>query len=310
MPIKWKTKILLGKLEATYGTDAVPTGAANAILATEVVWTPMEGSDVSRELETPFMGSQGTIPTELHAKLAFKVELSPSGAAGTAPAWGPLLRASAVAEVISAGVSVAYNPISDSHESMTFNLWIGNTLYLMVGARGNCKITVNAQGVPYLEFEFTGLYSTPAETARVSPTLTGFKKPQVATNANTPGFTIDAADFVMRSFSLDLGNQVENRFLIGSEGILITDKSDVVETVIEAVPLTTFDPFGLAQAQTNVAIDLVHGTGAGKITSLNVPTAQIQRPQGLQEAQGIKEWQLRFVPLPNVGNDQWTLTLT
>jgi tail tube protein len=310
MPIKWKTKILLAKIEATYGVDAAPTGAANAILATDVIWTPMEGSDVSRDLETPYMGAQGTIPIELHAKLAFKVELSPSGSAGTAPAWGPLLRACAVAEVITAGVSVAYNPVSDNHESLSMHLWIDGTRYVMVGGRGNCSIMVNAQGVPYLEFEFTGLYSTPAETARVTPSLGAFKKPQVATNTNTPGFTINAADFVMRSCKLDLGNQVENRFLIGSEGILITDKSDVVEATIEAVQLTTFDPFTLAEAQTGVALNLVHGTGAGRITTLDVPTAQIQRPQGLLEAQGIKEWPLRFVPLPAIGNDQWTLTLT
>jgi hypothetical protein len=310
MTIKWRSKTLLAKIETNYGDDALPSPAANAILAVDVQITPMEGSDVSRNLETPYLGAQGTVPTELHAKLSYKVELSTSGAAGVAPAWGPLLRACAVAEVIDAGVSVTYNPVSDDHESLTQYLWIGETRYALIGARGNCMISVSAQGIPYLEFEFTGLFTQPAETARVTPTLGAFTKPKVATNQNTPGFEIDSTEFVMRSFKLDLGNQVENRFLIGSEGVLITDKSEGVEATVEALPLTTFNPFALAEAQTAVALGLVHGTGAGNVSTLNAPTAQIQRPQGLEDAQGIKEWPLRFVPTPVVGNDQWTLTLT
>ena len=180
-PMKWRTKILLAKIETTYGTDAAPTAALNAILATNVVYTPMEGSDVSRDLEQPYLGAQGTIPAELQAKLAFDVELSPSGTAGTAPAWGPLLRACAMAQTISAAVSVTYNPITDSHESLTVYFWIDTTRYVMLGARGNAKLMISAQGIPYIKYEFTSLYVQPAETARVIPVLTAFQKPQLAT---------------------------------------------------------------------------------------------------------------------------------
>ncbi len=310
MAIKWRSKILLAEIESSYGSDPSPTGSANAVLATDVRLTPMEGNDVSRDLETPYLGAQATIPTELHSKLSFKVEMAPSGTAGTAPAWGPLLRACAVAETIVASTSVTYNPITDSHESLTFHLWIGSTRYVLLGARGNCTIRIGAQGIPYLEFEFTGLFSTPSEVTRPTPSFTAFKKPLVATTTNTPTFTMGGTSFVMRSASLDLGNQVENRFLIGSESVLITDKAEVFETTVEAVPLTTFDPFSLASAQSTVAVSLVHGTATGAISTLSIPTAQMQRPQGLENAQDIKEWPLRMVPLPSSGNDQWTLVLT
>ena len=309
-PLKWKTKILLFKTDATYGTDPVPTVGANAILATEVVLTPMEGSDVSRDLEQPYLGAQGTIPAELQAKLAFDVELSPSGTAGTAPAWGPLLRACAMAQTISAAVSVTYNPITDNHESLTVYFWIDTTRYVMLGARGNAKLMISAQGIPYLKCEFTSLYVQPAEIARVTPVLTAFQKPQLATKANTPTFTLNAVAFVLRELTLDLGNQIEPRFLIGSESILITDKAETLETTVEAQPLSAFNPFALAAAQTAVPLVLTHGVGAGKIATLNVPAAQMQRPQGLSNAQNIKEWPLRMVPLPTAGNDQFTLVLT
>ena len=99
MAISWRSKILLAKIEAIYGTDAAPTGAANGILAVDVSFNPMQGSDVSRNLERPFLGAQGTVATELHAELSFKVELVGSGTPGTPPAWGVLLRACGVAEV-------------------------------------------------------------------------------------------------------------------------------------------------------------------------------------------------------------------
>lgn len=308
-PLYWRTKILAAKIESTYGTDASPAGV-DAILATDVRLRPMEGNDVSRELETPHLGAQGTIPTELHAMLSFKVELEPSGVAGDAPGWGGLLRACAMAETVSLATSVTYNPVSDGHESITLYLYIGNTLHALIGARGTCTIEVTAQGIPYLNFEFTGLFVQPAESTRPTPTLTGFKKPGVATTANTPTFTIDSTSLVMRSFSLALGNQVERRFLIGAERVLITDRSEAIQTTVEAQPLTAFNPFALAAAQTAVDVTLVHGTVAGRIATLNIPTAQMQRPQGLENAQNITEWPLRLVPLPTSGNDQFTLTLT
>ncbi len=307
--IKWRSKILLAAIESTYGVDPVPVGA-DGILATQIAFTPMEGNDVDRELELPYLGAQGTIPTELHAKLSFNVELEPSGTAGTPPGWGVLLRACAVAETIVAVTSVTYNPVTDAHESIALYLWIGDTQYVMLGTRGNCTMEFTAQGIPYLKFEFTGLFTKPTEQARIDPTLTGFKKPQVVTNANTTTFQIDTTTLVMRSCMMNLGNAVESRFLIGSEGILITDKSESIETTVEAEALTTLDPYQLALDQSAVPLTLVHGVGAGKISTLAVPNAQMQRPQGLENAQDITEWPLRMVPLPTVGNDQWTLALT
>ena len=50
--ILWDKKIILVELEGSYGTDATPDGA-DAILAVEGSITPMEGNDVSRNLELP-----------------------------------------------------------------------------------------------------------------------------------------------------------------------------------------------------------------------------------------------------------------
>ncbi|MGK7757183.1 phage tail tube protein [Marinovum sp. B10] len=232
------------------------------------------------------------------------------GTAGTAPGWGKLLRMCGCAETVVAATSVTYNPVSDDHESGTLYFYVGKTLHKLVGTRGNAKFMVSAQGIPYIEFEFTGLFTDPAEATRPTPDLSAFLKPSLATSANTPTGTINGTDFVIRALSLDLGNQVENRFLIGSESVLITDRQEVIEATVEAQPLTSFDPYALARAQSEVAVVVAHGTTAGKIVTLNAPAAQMQRVQGLENAQNITEWPLRLVPLASSGNDQWTLVLT
>lgn len=309
-PIYWDTKIVLAKLETTYGVDATPTGADDAMLLQNVVLSPMEGADVDRGLEKPWLGADETIPNELHVKFSFDVELVPSGTAGTAPAWAALLRGCGCAETVVATTSVTYNPVSSGHESLSFYIWIGNTQHKVIGTRGDGEIKINAQGVPMVSWSFQGLFVTPSEAARVTPDLSGFQKPLLATSANTPTFTIGGTSFILRSFSMKLGNQLENRFLIGAESVLITKRSEVIEVQVQAVPLTTFNPYQLASDQTRQTVEIVHGTAAGAIATLAVPSAQMQRPQSLENAQGITEWKLRLVPLPVSGNDQWTLTLT
>ena len=103
---------------------------------------------------------------------------------------------------------------------------------------------------------------------------------------------------------------MDTRFLVGSEEVKITDREATIETTVEALSLATFDPFLMALNQTKAAVQLVHGTSAGKIATLDVPAAQMQRPQGLSNAQNVKEWPLRLVPTPVTGSDEFTLTLT
>lgn len=309
MPLKWSSKALLAKIETTYGTDPVPTGAANAILATNVTLSPMEGEDVSRNLETPYLAADPTLPVGLRSVLTFDVEIVGSGALGTAPNWGPLLRACGVAQTISAGVKVEYNPITDNHESVAIYMHIDTTRHVLLGARGNAVLTLNAQGIPVWRFTFTGLFAVPTEVAKPTPDYTGFQAPQVATKTNTPTFTVGGVAMVMRDFEMDLGCDVQPRMLIGSESILIVDRAERLTVRVEAVPVSTYDPYTTAQNSVNKVIGLAHGTVVGKRWSLDIAKSFQNRLSGYENNQNIAEWPLGFVPQPTAGNDQWKLTL-
>lgn len=310
--IYFNEKILLLDTETTYGTSPTLAGA-NAILASDIRIMPMEGQDLSRNLERPHMGAQRTIPVDLHAKMTFKVELVASGTAGTAPVIGRLLRALGCAQTITAGTSVAYNPVSRNHDSVAVHLWVGDTRFVLLGARGTGTLRIAASSIPVLEVELTGLWSTPAETARLTPDLAAQLGANVlaATSANTPTFTINSVPMVLRSLTLTLGNAVEPRFLIGGERVMITGRNEMIEATVEARPLTTLNPFALAAAATRVPITLQHGVTAGQRITLAAPTAQVLRTQSIDEQQGITEWPLRLAPVAsNAGNDQWSLTFS
>lgn len=310
MALYWRNRVLLFKLETVYGTDPTPTGLTDAVLGIDVTVMPMEGTDVSRDLDLPYMAAQGTLPAELHAKLSFKVEMAGSGTAGTPPAWGPLLRACGWAQTILAATSVTFNPVTTGHESGTFYFNMDGTLCKISGARGKSTLRISAQAIPYIEFEFTGLFSQPSAAVKPTPDLAAFKKPEIVSNTNTPIFTVNGVTLVMRSFDFDMGQTVENRFLVGSESVLITDRSETIQSVVEAVPLATLNPYTLAANSTEVPLILQHGTVAGARITLNAPKAQMQRPEGPQNAQGIIETPLRMIPKATSGNDQFTLVLT
>lgn len=309
-----RLQALLVKAETVYGTDPVPTGAANAILAQNVKINPMKGSDVKRDYDRPYFSAAPTVPVGLHMTIAFEVEVKGSGVAGTPPAYGPLLRACKWAQVIVASTSVTYTPHSGTQESCTIYWYLDGQLYKLVGARGTFSYKLNAQGVVVLTFEMTGLWSAPSTTAIPTVTLgTQLSQfPQAATSANTPTFTYSATPLILRSFTFDAGNEVKPRFLVGSESIMITNAEESIKFTIETPPLATFNPIAVAAAASTAAMVLVHGTGAGKVCTLNMPAVQIARPEGFDDQDGVVEMSLSAMPLPvaAAGNDQASLAFT
>lgn len=315
-PIKWRSKIILVKAEPlnAYGVDPVPTGPANAMLMTNVQLQPMEGQEVSRNLETPYMGAQESLPVGLYSVLTGDFELVGSGTAGTAPAWSPLLRSCGVAEVITPTTKVEYSPISESQESVTCHFMIGTNRYVMLGARSTGQITINALGIPVCRITMTGLFTLPSVQTRPTVNLTAWQKPQVASKATTPVYTIDAIPFVGRDYSLNLGCEIQPRMLFNQERVLIVDKAEQITMTVEAVAVSTYNPVARAGSPTadapRVPIVVEHGTIAGRKVKIEAAACVQSRFAGSQENQKIEEWPLTFTPLPTAGDDQWKITLT
>ena len=317
-PIRWKSKSILVKKQPG-DVDPAPT-AVDAVLMTDVSLQPMEGEDVSRNLERPYMGAQEMLAVGLRAVLTGSFEMVGSGSTGVAPGWSMLMRSLGIAEVITAdsapGVhdgTVEYTPISDNFEKAAIYVQIGPTRYVLLGAVGTGEISFNAQGIPVCRGTWTGLWSLPSDQAPVAGIdLSNFVDPQVVTKANTPVYTVDGISFAMRNFGFNLGNDVQGRFLVGVERVLIVDRNETITCTVEAVPMATFNPYAKASQtpKARMPIVLQHGTVVGRKVKFEAPACTLNRPSGIENQQGIVEWPLTFVPLPTDGNDQWTITLS
>lgn len=95
-------QVLLAGIESSYGSAATLTGAANALLVQNAQLTPMVQDKSARSGLRAFLGSLGQIVVGQHVGLNYDCEIAGSGSAGSAPAWGPLLRACGMAETINA----------------------------------------------------------------------------------------------------------------------------------------------------------------------------------------------------------------
>jgi hypothetical protein len=265
------------KIEATYGTDALPTVAANAILAANVEFQPSVGDMAERDLITAAMGHQGVQLVGSYATLAFDVEIAGSGTAGTAPACGPLLRASAMKEVVTAGQDVKYSPISTLQEAVSIYFNDDGVNHVLLGARGNLSGGLTPKQIPRFRFTMTGLLGIISDVPRVAPVFTAWKKPVPVSKANTD-FSLHAYTGPCEGFTFDLGNQIEPRFLIGYEGIEHVDRKMTGNATLEATLLATKNWFQAADSHVLGALASQHGKTAGNIVTFSADAVQIGRP--------------------------------
>jgi hypothetical protein len=311
MPLLSRRRLILAKTEATYGTDPVPTGAANAILVRNLDITPMDADYADRDLVRPYLGRSEQLPAGIRAMCSFEVELQASGTAGTAPGWGPLMLACGFAATTVASTSVTYAPVSTTFSSVTIYFQVDGVQHKITGARGSVQISLKKKEIPTLKFEFLGLYNAVADVALATPTFTGFITPLPVTNTNTPTFTLHGFAGIMSELSVDMAVQTVHRDLVGgTQSVLITDREPTGSVMIEATTVAAKDWWTLAQAATLGAMALTHGTVAGRRVAVNSSNVQLTNPRyGDEDGVAMLSMDMQFIP-SSAGNDEISIALT
>ena len=306
MPRLFRKLAILSKIETVYGANSAPA-AVNAIIGKNVSFTPLEADEVSRDLLLPYLGNQGVILTGKHAKLEFDVEMAGAGAKGTIPKYASLLRACGFAETVDAGVSVTYSIIESGVESATLFFESDGVRHILLGARGNVSVTVAPKAIPSYRFSLTGLLGTITDQALTAVTMTGWTTPVEASSANTT-LSLHGWSSIAESLSIDLGNTVTPRFLIGSESVIISDRRTTGQAVVEATSLATIDWFARALARTRGALALAHGKVDGNIVEISGPALEIGKiTQG--QTDGILNYTLPLSLCPVTGRDELTIVV-
>jgi hypothetical protein len=309
MAFKWRAKNVLAKVGETYGTDSVPTGDDNTILPINVDFTALAAQEIERGIELPWLGSNGKILVSPNIGLTFDTEITGGGTPlGSPPPWNVLARAAGFAETITATTKVEYNPITNGNEWADFYFYMSNNWHKALGARGSWKINLTANALPVISWNFMGLYqSVTGGTTPPALTTTGWKVPLPASKTNTPVFTLGGYSCVAKSLTIDSGNDVQYRGLIGSESVEIVDRNVTGEIVIESPDVATKNFFDLAIQRTRGALAVTHGTVSGNIVQIAAPAVEVGAPKYSQD-QGIVMLTVPLTFVPQNGNDELKLT--
>jgi len=313
MPRLMRKTAILAKIETTYGTDAVPTGAANALLISNATFE-VSYNNVSRDIIRPYLGGSEELAGTRYVTASFEVEISGSGTAGTAPAWGSLLRACGMAEVVTAAARVDYTPVSTTFESLTIHYHIDGVRHVMLGARGTYEMNMGGGERPTFKFTFTGINGGRSAIADPVQTLTAWKSPLVITNTNTASVTLGgtyAAGVITggtsacsKGLMLDIGNEVKYVDMLGpcsGADIVRRDATGSLELDFDAAAEVA--AYTAIEANTLTSLSMVHGTTAGAKVLVYAPAVQRINPKHSDyEGRVLLSNDLRLTPL--VGNDE------
>jgi hypothetical protein len=304
-----RKKVLLAKIETAYGTDAAPA-ATDAVLCSNLNITPYDGDRVSRNLVRATLGNEMSINVAPNVKITCTVEIAGSGTAGDAPAWGQLLRACGFSETINAATDVVYAPVSSSFEAASLHFEQDGQLHKALGCRGSVTFELSAGGLPAMNFSFTGLYQKPV-AGSLTADLSAFQIPLPVTKTNTPTYTVHGYSAIASGLTLNIGNNVIHRNVIGEEAVKITDRAPSGQLTLDAPTLAEKDMFALVESHAGVttgAIQVIHGTTAGNIVQFDAPKTQLQSisPTDLDGQFG---YQIDVSYLPDAGDDEVTITV-
>lgn len=319
MPRYMRKTAILAAIETTVGVDAVPTGAANALLVSNVNITPLNASNVDRDTIKAYFGASEQLVGTAYSQVSFDVELAGSSAAGTAPAWGPLLRACGFAETTATGPSrVEYTPITDAVPSLTIYYHLDGVLHKLLSARGNCEIKAEIGAIPKLSFSFSGVDGGVAATANPATTLTAWKAPVVINDANSGDVTLGGAlatgaitggtGYPGKGLTLNLGNEVQFTPLTSSEGIDLTKRevSGKVSLDLAAADYVAF--LAAVKANTLSTLSYQFGTAVGNTVLIYGPAVQRLSPSYEDyNGRAMASYDLRFVPV--LGNDELRIVI-
>ena len=303
-------QVILAKIESTYNTDPTPTNTDNAILVENV----QSGHDGVRMIERPAVRpSIGSLPQVYAGRLgtiSFDVEVKGSGTAGTAPEYGPLLRACGIAETIVAVTSVSYKPASTSHESVTIYCYMDGRLVKYTGCRGNVSFAAEAGTRGLLSFSMTGHISLVTDASLPAPTLQS-TIPVPFINAS---FAADSYAAIISAFNFDLSNTLVTppnpNATDGYAEIRITKRDvngsfDPEATVVATYNWITKWVSGATYALATGTI----GSTAGNRWALSMPAIQY-REVSHGDRDGIFTHDVAFGACESSGDDEFTLLFT
>jgi len=310
-----KKTVILAKVETTTGTDAVPTGVANAIQVMDLSITPVDAKMVSLNTITPWFGGTIDLVATSCVKMSFSVLLGGAGLAATGPAWGQLLLGCAMAETtgLLTPNRVEYNPITDLMKTLSIYWYDDGMLHKGLGAFGTVKLSAKAGEAPKLTFDFIAVDGTPTAAANATAVLTAWKTPPTITKANVTdillgctyaaGVLTGGTSYNSTGLTLDWGNQTAFVPMLTTEETVLTDRN--IKGTVELDLTAAQEVTQIANVKANVftGLGFVIGNTSGNKIMIYAPAAQLISPKKVDlSGKRLIGFDIGFNPV--AGNDE------
>ena len=307
-----KKRAILAKIESVYGTDPSATGAANAVLARITGWRPQEVVYAGREdIAIPALGRFASKTSVQRAEIDLEIEITGASAAGTAPPYGPILRACGLAETVgSPPDNCIYAPISASHESAAIYANIDGIQQKLLGVRGSVALVFRNDELPFYRFRGVGLYALPTDTSLPTLTLSAHQAPVPVNRTNSTITSLHSYTVGIQELEVDMGNDVQYvDFPNGTQAVLIVNRAPSGRITIEHPTLAQKDYHSIVTSGATGTLQVRHtGGAAGKVLTLTASQVRLTNPQ-VGAVKGVRTLALglEFAP-SNSFNDEFSIT--
>ena len=201
--------------------------------------------------------------------------------------------------------------MSSSFSSCTIVYNIDGVQHAVTGCRGTFTMNCQLGQIPTLQFEMTGVYNAPTDTAQPAVTYAAQATPLIFRDSNSSAFSFLGYSGCLMSVNFNLANDVVYRELVGcTKQVLITDRKPAGTVMIEAPTIATKDYFTVALGTTTGSCTFLHGTTAGNRVTFTASQADLGQPT-YSDSDGIAMLNLPYVALPTTtGNDEFSLAFT
>jgi hypothetical protein len=312
MPILMQRGLLTYKAVVTPGT--VPTDPFTAVRTLrDPALTAIEGDALPQEEVKPYLGNDNTRLINKRITIGFSVYDGNSGTAGTAPAYGGLYIPCGMNQALVAGTSSTYSLVNTAEPAAVCMRWHQDGMrHQLNDAFGTATWRRVAGSYPVIDFEFTGLYTPPTDTAFPTPiTWANQRDPLEVSAAHTPVVTINGVARCLAEYEFALNNVVTYSNYGGcSEKLLITDRRPTGSIQVEDVAVATQDIFSLITTPTRVPIVVGHTGGpAGSRSNLTTTSNTLGQPS-YNDRDGVRFITLPFTPTSADGTSEMTLLYT
>ena len=309
MPSRLFATQLAAKIETVEGTKEALVDA-NAMLHKNLAFSPVI-EQYTRDLLRGTLSRNPSISGKRSARNAFDVELVGSGVAGTAPYWGPLMKACGFSETIVGSTSVTYKPATNNlSNSMTLAGYMDGVIKRLWGARGNVKLSIEAGKPGILHFELEGADFEVVDGALLAPTYSTIVPPAFL-NAS---FLLDTYAAILSKIEIDVANALAKRESINTSSgflsTLITGRDPKGSLDPELPLVASYDFYGKWKTPGTLgSLSVAAGTVAGNIITITCPKVRYAAIAD-QDRNGLRTLGLDFQPCLNTGDDEISIALT